>query len=153
MAKYLAKANFTTEGLAGLRAAGAASRVAAGHALAASVGGTLEAYYFAFGDVDAGGPSGPSSARDPDFRLAGVATIRLTSHDRILGTHRDVAVISNLLGACRAAVEVTSDVCPGGGLIPPRLGRRQRQPAHHHRRCRQTEWHVHRQRYRRGHRA
>ncbi len=53
MAKYLAKSTFTAEGLAGLRAAGAASRVAAGHVLAASVGGTLEAYYFAFGDVDA----------------------------------------------------------------------------------------------------
>lgn len=26
-------------------------------------------------DVDAGGPSGPSSARDPDFGLAGVADL------------------------------------------------------------------------------
>jgi len=53
VAKYLAKAKFTVEGLEGLRKAGAASRLEAGRAAAASVGGTMECYYFAFGDVDA----------------------------------------------------------------------------------------------------
>ena len=52
MPKYLAKVTFTPEGLKGVRAAGAASRVESGHAVAASLGGTLESYYFAFGDHD-----------------------------------------------------------------------------------------------------
>ena len=53
MPKYLARSTFTPEALQALRAEGAASRVAAAHALAASLGGTLECYYFAFGADDA----------------------------------------------------------------------------------------------------
>ena len=53
MPRYLAKACFTPEGLKALRAAGGAERLQSGHALAASLGGTLECYYFAFGDYDA----------------------------------------------------------------------------------------------------
>ncbi len=53
MPKYLFKANYTHDGLQGLMSAGGASRVAAVDALAASVGGTSEGFYFAFGDVDA----------------------------------------------------------------------------------------------------
>lgn len=53
MPKYLATASFTPESLRALREGGAAERVANGHALAASVGGTMECFYFAFGDKDA----------------------------------------------------------------------------------------------------
>ena len=52
MAKYLFLASFTADGLQGLKKAGAASRVAAVGEMCTSAGGTLESYYFAFGDVD-----------------------------------------------------------------------------------------------------
>ena len=47
MPKYLARSTFTPEALQEVRAEGAASRVAAANALAVSLGGTLECYYFA----------------------------------------------------------------------------------------------------------
>ncbi|MEA3217651.1 MAG: hypothetical protein QOJ19_3807 [Acidimicrobiia bacterium] len=52
MPKYLAKVSYTPEGLAGLRKAGAVARVKMGEAAVASVGGTQECMYFAFGDDD-----------------------------------------------------------------------------------------------------
>jgi uncharacterized protein with GYD domain len=52
MPKYLVKGNYTSEALGALRSAGAASRVKAGQALAASLGGTLECMYWAFGETD-----------------------------------------------------------------------------------------------------
>jgi uncharacterized protein with GYD domain len=51
--KYLIKASFNLEGLEGIKSAGASSRISAVEELTASVGGSLEAYYFAFGDTDA----------------------------------------------------------------------------------------------------
>jgi uncharacterized protein with GYD domain len=53
MAKYLFEANYTAEGLAGLKKAGAASRVAAIGDMCAGLGGSLESFHFAFGGVDA----------------------------------------------------------------------------------------------------
>lgn len=53
MAKYLFRANYTPEGVRGLKEAGASSRAAAITDMAAGVGGSLESFHFAFGDVDA----------------------------------------------------------------------------------------------------
>jgi uncharacterized protein with GYD domain len=52
MAKYLVKGNYVGEGIAGLLAEGGSSREAAAAAAVASVGGTMEDLYFAFGDTD-----------------------------------------------------------------------------------------------------
>ena len=52
MPKFLGQVKFTQEGLKGLREAGAASRPEAGRAVCASLGGTMECYYFAFGEHD-----------------------------------------------------------------------------------------------------
>jgi len=52
MPKYLARVKFTKEGLQGLRKGGAAGRLEAGRIGCASLGGTLECYYFAFGEDD-----------------------------------------------------------------------------------------------------
>jgi uncharacterized protein with GYD domain len=52
MPKYLAQGSFTQEGLQGLRQAGAASREQVNRTAVESLGGTLECYYFAFGDHD-----------------------------------------------------------------------------------------------------
>ena len=52
MPKYLAKVSFTPEGIKGLREVGAVARREAGVSITASIGGTQEAYYFAFGEDD-----------------------------------------------------------------------------------------------------
>lgn len=53
MPKFLIEASYTLEGVKGLRSAGGSSRRdAVAHALE-SVGGSLERFYFAFGDKDA----------------------------------------------------------------------------------------------------
>jgi uncharacterized protein with GYD domain len=51
--KYLFKTRFTTEGVRGIAQEGGSARRDAACQAAESVGGTLEAYYFAFGDFDA----------------------------------------------------------------------------------------------------
>jgi uncharacterized protein with GYD domain len=52
MPKYLFKASYTPEGVAGIKAAGGSARRDAIAQLAESVGGSLESFYFAFGDTD-----------------------------------------------------------------------------------------------------
>jgi uncharacterized protein with GYD domain len=53
MPKYLVEANYLSEGLNGLLKEGGTRRRAAVDELFKSLGGTLEAFYFAFGDRDA----------------------------------------------------------------------------------------------------
>jgi uncharacterized protein with GYD domain len=53
MAKYLFEASYTPEGVQGIKQAGAASRVAAVSDMCTGLGGSLESFHFAFGDVDA----------------------------------------------------------------------------------------------------
>lgn len=53
MPKYLFEASYTAEGLSGLRRAGAASRVEAISDMCTELGGSLDSFLFAFGDVDA----------------------------------------------------------------------------------------------------
>jgi uncharacterized protein with GYD domain len=53
MPKYLFEATYTPEGLRGLKEAGAASRVKAINDMSTGLGGSLESFHFAFGDVDA----------------------------------------------------------------------------------------------------
>jgi uncharacterized protein with GYD domain len=53
MPKYLAVASYTSEGIKGLTKAGGVSRRAVVEKLLKSLGGHLEAFYFAFGDNDA----------------------------------------------------------------------------------------------------
>ncbi len=53
MPKYLFQANYVGEGVKGLLKEGGSSRRAAVEKAAQSMGGTLEAFYYAFGDTDA----------------------------------------------------------------------------------------------------
>jgi uncharacterized protein with GYD domain len=52
MPKYLVQASFTREGVDGIRSKGGSSRRDAIADTARSLGGELEAFYFAFGDHD-----------------------------------------------------------------------------------------------------
>ncbi len=51
-AKYLWQANYVGEGLKGLLKEGGSARRAAVEKIAASMGGKLEAFYYAFGETD-----------------------------------------------------------------------------------------------------
>jgi len=53
MAKYLFEASYTADGVKGLVAKGGTSRRSAVQAAVKSVGGKMEAFYFAFGGHDA----------------------------------------------------------------------------------------------------
>jgi uncharacterized protein with GYD domain len=53
MAKYLLEANYTLDGVKGVKAQGGSARHAAAAAAAESVGGKVEQFYFAFGSTDA----------------------------------------------------------------------------------------------------
>jgi uncharacterized protein with GYD domain len=52
MPKYLIQANYVGEGIKGLLKDGGTSRRAAVEKLFGSVGGKIEAFYYAFGDTD-----------------------------------------------------------------------------------------------------
>ena len=53
MPKYLIQANYVGEGVKGVLKEGGTSRRAAAEKVIKSVGGTMEAFYYAFGDTDA----------------------------------------------------------------------------------------------------
>lgn len=53
MPKYLFEAKYTPEGVRGLKEAGASSRAKAINDMASGLGGGLDSFHFAFGDVDA----------------------------------------------------------------------------------------------------
>ena len=53
MAKYLVEASYTSEGARGLMKDGGSKRRAAAEKAIKNAGGTLEAFYFAFGHSDA----------------------------------------------------------------------------------------------------
>jgi len=53
MPKYLLEANYVGDGVKGLLKEGGTSRRAAAEKAVKSVGGTMEAFYYAFGETDA----------------------------------------------------------------------------------------------------
>ena len=52
MPKYMISANYTPQGMEGVRAAGAKSRLDAVTTMLEGMGGKLESFHFAFGDTD-----------------------------------------------------------------------------------------------------
>ena len=52
MAKYLCQVNYTQDGVEGLLKEGGSGRFDASKKLVESVGGKIESFYYAFGDVD-----------------------------------------------------------------------------------------------------
>jgi len=83
MAKYLIQANYVGEGLKGLLKEGGSARRAAVDKLFASVGGRVEAFYYAFGETDlfviADFPNNVSAAAvSLTVGAAGTSTVRIT---------------------------------------------------------------------------
>ena len=52
MPKYLLEVNYTLDGIKGVKAKGGSARKAAAQEAAKTVGGNLDAFYFAFGGTD-----------------------------------------------------------------------------------------------------
>ena len=52
MAKYLFEVSYTVDGIKGVKAKGGSARRAATTTAVESLGGTVDAYYFAFGGTD-----------------------------------------------------------------------------------------------------
>jgi uncharacterized protein with GYD domain len=74
MPKYLISANYTAQGMAGVRDAGAKSRVDAVTTMLEAMGGRLESFYFAFGDTDVF-----AVAEAPDDEAAAAVSIAINS--------------------------------------------------------------------------
>ena len=83
MPKYLVQANYVGDGIKGLLKEGGSTRRAAVEKLFGSVGGKVEAYYYAFGDTDlfviADVPDNVTAAAlSLIVNAAGAATARIT---------------------------------------------------------------------------
>ena len=83
MPKYLAHASYTVEGLKGLLKEGGSKRREVVEQLAKGLGGTLEAFYYAFGDDDVFAifdfPDNVSAtAVSLVINAAGAATVKIT---------------------------------------------------------------------------
>jgi uncharacterized protein with GYD domain len=83
MPKYLIEASYLSEGMKGLIKEGGTRRRQAVDALFASLGGTVEAFYYAFGDKDVviigDLPDNPSAAALAiRINAAGVTTVKMT---------------------------------------------------------------------------
>jgi uncharacterized protein with GYD domain len=77
MPKYLWKASYTSAGVRGVAEEGGSSRVDAVKKATESVGGTLEAFYFAFGGADA-----YVIADLPDNETAAAVALTVNQSDR-----------------------------------------------------------------------
>jgi uncharacterized protein with GYD domain len=83
MSKYLVKGNYVGDGIKGLMEEGGSRRRAAATAGAESVGGSVESFYYAFGDTDVYGICDfPDEASATSFSLivnaSGAVKISLT---------------------------------------------------------------------------
>ena len=78
MPKYLWQASYSSEGLRGVVREGGTDRRAAAKNLVEALGGTLEAFYFAFGDADA-----IIIADLPDEEAATAVALAVNADDRI----------------------------------------------------------------------
>lgn len=103
MPKYLFTGSYTPEGARGVLAEGGTGRRDATERLVASLGGTVEAYYFAFGGDDffliADLPSHAAAAAGA---LTAAASGAITTRTTVLLTPEDVDAASQLSPAYRA---------------------------------------------------
>ncbi len=78
MPKYLLKVNYIGEGVKGFMSEGGTKRRQEAEAVARSAGGRLEAYYFAFGDVDC-----YAIGDMPDAATAAAMVLKLNASGRV----------------------------------------------------------------------
>jgi uncharacterized protein with GYD domain len=91
MAKYLLQANYVGEGLKGLLKEGGSSRRAAVEKIIDSMGGKLEAFYYAFGETDLYGIAEmPDNVSAAAFALTVAASGAVTLKTTVLMTPEEI---------------------------------------------------------------
>jgi len=91
MLKYLLQVSYTSDGAKGLLKDGGSKRRAAAQALVESVGGRLEAFYYAFGDSDVFTVADlPDAASAAAVSLTLAASGALTNKTTVLLTPEDI---------------------------------------------------------------
>ena len=106
MPKYLITANYTPEGLSGVRAAGAKSRVDAVSTMLEAMGGSLESFHWAFGDTDVF-----AIADVPDDEAAAAVAIAINSSGAVSTSTTKLLTADQIDEALRRSVDYTP---PGG---------------------------------------
>lgn len=107
MAKYLVKASYNVEGVKGVVKEGGQARVDAVRTAIEGVGGTMESFYFAFGDTDA-----YVTADLPDNATAAALAAAVVSSGRI-GRYETVTLLT-AAEVDAAATKVVNYRAPGG---------------------------------------
>jgi uncharacterized protein with GYD domain len=100
MGKYLITANYTSEGMAGVRAAGAKSRIDAVSTMIEAMGGSLESFYFAFGDTDVF-----AIADVPDDEAAAAVAIAINSTGAVSITTTKLLSVDQVDEALRRSID------------------------------------------------
>jgi uncharacterized protein with GYD domain len=91
MAKYLMQANYVGEGLKGLLKEGGSSRRAVVEKIIDSMGGKLEAFYYAFGETDLYGIADmPDNVSTAAFALTIAASGAVTLKTTVLMTPEEI---------------------------------------------------------------
>lgn len=106
MPKYLISASYSAEGMAGVRAAGAKSRVDAVSTMLEAMGGTLDSFHFAFGDTDV-----YAIADVPDDEAAAAVAIAINSSGAVRTHTTKLLTVEQIDEALRRSVDYTP---PGG---------------------------------------
>jgi uncharacterized protein with GYD domain len=99
MPKYLISANYTAEGMDGVRAAGAKSRVDAVSTMLEAIGGRLESMHFAFGDTDVF-----AIAEVPDDEAAAAVAIAINSSGAVSMRTTKLLTVEQIDDALRRSV-------------------------------------------------
>ena len=102
MPKYLFEVRYTPAGAAGLMRDGGSKRRAAAAAVVESVGGSLEAMYFAFGDRDA-----YAIVDLPDHAAAAAASLAVNASGATTGQLRVLLTPEDLDAASQKSVVYT----------------------------------------------
>ena len=100
MPKYLISANYTAEGMAGVRAAGAKSRVDAVTTMLEAMGGRLESFHFAFGDTDVF-----VIAEVPDDEAAAAVSIAINGSGAVSTSTTKLLTVEQVDEALRRSVD------------------------------------------------
>lgn len=106
MPKYLITANYTAEGMKGVRAAGAKSRVDAVSTMLEAMGGSLDSFHFAFGETDVF-----AIADVPDDEAAAAVAIAINSTGAVSTRTTKLLTVEQIDEALRRSVDYTP---PGG---------------------------------------
>ena len=106
MAKYLVKASYGVEGTKGLLKEGGSSRKAAVQKMVEGMGGTLEAFYFAYGETDA-----LAIIDAPEATTAMAASLVINSSGAVQVSTVPLITPEEIDAACKTSVDYHA---PGG---------------------------------------